>query len=147
MQDAKKNIIDYLSSHKKMTLATSSPEGKPIAHTVEYVAENGVIFFGTDQTTRKVQNIKTNPNVAYAVDEDYDDWPQIKGVQMQGTAEIVTDESELKKVIDLFTEHYPYTTELPSVEGSIFVKIQPNTGYYLDYSKGFGRRAQVDFAA
>src|SRR5512143_3560452 len=89
-------ISDYLRTHRKMTLATVTLDGRPLAHTVEYVSDEGpMVFFATKKTTRKAQNIMKNANVSFAVDEDYDDWMKIQGVQVEGRATILSQEKDI----------------------------------------------------
>lgn len=146
-ENIKQSIINYLNGHHKMTLATCSLKSQPAAATVEYVTNGEIIYFGTNKNTNKVQNIQQNPTVAYAVDEDYDDWHAIQGVQIMGTASVVTDEQEAQKIGAIFGQKFPQMSDIPVTEDSIFVKIEPKRGHFIDYSKGFAHRDTVDFAA
>jgi nitroimidazol reductase NimA-like FMN-containing flavoprotein (pyridoxamine 5'-phosphate oxidase superfamily) len=85
-------IIDYLSTHSFLRLATVSPEGDPCAHTLRYVSEAATVYFMSDLNTTKVKNILSLPRIAFTVDEDCPDPRQIQGVQMRGTAEIVLND-------------------------------------------------------
>src|SRR5256885_272647 len=46
-------------------------------------------YFGSGDDPRKVLNLRQNPRVAGTVDLYAEDWPQIKGVMVQGTAKLV----------------------------------------------------------
>lgn len=144
-EEIKKSIADYLGDHNKMTLATAAKDGRPLAHTVEYVSEGTIVYFGTSIKTRKAQNIINNPSVAYAVDEDYEDWMKIKGVQMEGLAGILKDPSEIQRVGAMYFKKFPMVAKFAGNPDMILVKIEPVRGFYLDYSKGFTHRDEAAF--
>ncbi|MBI4847938.1 MAG: pyridoxamine 5'-phosphate oxidase family protein [Nitrospirae bacterium] len=144
-EEIKQMISAYLKTHNKLTLATVTPEGNPLAHTVEYVSDGGTIYFGTSKETRKAQNIMKNPSVAYAVDEDYTDWTKIQGVQMSGKASILTDQGELEKVMKLYVAKFPAVADFPPDMDMVMIKIVPVSGYFLDYTMEFAHRDEVKF--
>lgn len=136
-------IAEYLKAHRKITLATVTREGKPLAHTVEYASEGAAIYFVTMKTSRKAQNILNDPHVAYAVDEDYDDWTRIQGVQMEGVATILTGKAEVDRAAGIYLGKFPIVASLPPNPNMVFVKIEPSKGFFLDYLKGLMHRDPV----
>lgn len=143
--ELKAKVAEYLRDHEKLTLATATAEGKPLTHTVEYVADGTTVYFGTMKSTRKAQNILRNPNVAYSVDEVYADWLAIRGVQMEGVATILSDGAEIDKAVKLYIRKFPFVANFPPNPNMIFVKIEPVAGFYLDYAKGFTHKDKVVF--
>ena len=143
--DLKKGVADYLASHSYMRLATVTPQGKPLAHTVGYASSGAVVYFVTDRRTRKAQNIAKNPDVAYTVDEEYLDMNRIKGVQMEGRAAILSEESDIKEAAALLEKKFKDMPELPKDFEWVFVKIDPVQCYFHDYSKGFTHADEVRF--
>lgn len=145
MNTTRQRIVEYLESHRKMTLATVTPEGRPLAHTVEYASYGPTVYFATRKSTRKVQNILKNPEVAYAVDEDYDDWLQIQGVQMEGVATVLSDQDEKDKAAAAYIEKFPFVADFPPNSEMVFVKVEPVRGFFLDYTQGFTHREDTEF--
>jgi general stress protein 26 len=143
--EIKQQTIDYVASHQQMTLATVTPDGKPLARTVDYVTDGADIYIGTGMNSHKVRDIQGNPYVAYTVDEIYTDWSQIQGAQMQGTATIITDEAELNRIGKLFIEKFPVLADMPMGPDVAIVKITPTEGFFLDYRKEFGHMDSVTF--
>ncbi len=143
--EIKQKISDYLKSHNVLTLATVTPDGKPLAHTVVYVSEGAAVYFGTYRETRKVQNILKNSAVAYTVDEDYADWNKIQGIQMTGRATILTDGAELGRIMKMYVEKFPAAADMPPDPDMVIIKIEPVSGYFLDYTRSFGYRGEVIF--
>ncbi|SPP99688.1 Heme iron utilization protein [Candidatus Sulfobium mesophilum] len=145
-KEIRQAISDYLKNHRKMTLATVTLDGRPLAHTVEYVSDDGpVLYFATRKTTRKAQNIMKNENVSLAVDEDYDDWMKIQGVQAEGRATILSQEKDIKYARELFLKKFPFVAEFAPDPDMIFVKIEPVAGFFLDNTQGFAHRDEVKF--
>lgn len=140
----KDKIYEYLSNHYYLNLATVSSQGRPMAHTMAYVSEDAVVYVATNKNTRKVQNIMQNPYVAYTVDEDDPDWFEMKALQIEGKASIVTNENELREVGEIMAAKFPVAADMPPDPESIMIKIEPEVIYYLDYSVKFGYREQVN---
>ncbi len=145
MNGTRERIIEYLESHRKMTLATVTPDGRPLAHTVEYATDGSTVYFATSKNTRKVQNILKNPDVSYAVDEDYDDWLRIQGVQMEARATVLTDREEVERAAAVYLKKFPFVADFPPNPDMVFVKVEPVRGFFLDYTKGFTHREDTAF--
>jgi uncharacterized protein YhbP (UPF0306 family) len=73
---------------------------------VGYASEGTTLYIMTDRPSRKARNIMYNPNVAYAVDENYDDFLSIKGIQMEGKARIVTEKAKIEKARGLLVRKF-----------------------------------------
>ena len=124
-EETKKKIENYLAEHNVIRLATVRSDGKPAVASLPYVNDGTDIYFPTIKTTQKVQNIAGNPKVAYTCDEDYEDWSQIQGIQMQGTASIIS-EVELPRILDMMTEKYPQMNDLPENLDFVIFEVLPN---------------------
>jgi general stress protein 26 len=143
-EELKTKIYEYLADHYYLNLATVSPQGNPMAHTMAYVSEEAVVYLATNKNTRKVQNIMNNPHVAYTVDEDDPDWFDMKALQVEGKASIITDENELREVGEIMVAKFPIAADMPPDSDIIMIKIKPEIVYYLDYSIEFGYREKID---
>lgn len=139
-------VIDYLKKHRVMTLATVTQGGAPMAHTVEYASDGETIYFITNGTTRKAGNIRLNPRVALTVDEDYDDWSTIKGVQLEAEAVVLTDQAEIEKAAAVYIAKFPFVANFPPNPQLAFVRVTPLKGFFLDYTKGFTHKDPVNFS-
>jgi len=150
-EDTKNKIAEYLAPRRKMVVATVDDEGRPIAHTVEYVPDGSTVYFMTFSASRKARNLTTRPDTAYTVDEDNDDWLKISGVQMTGRASLVTGE-EREKAIRMLIERFPFLPEFPTpnmpligMKTTVIFRIDPVHGSYLDNSVRMGYREEVDY--
>jgi general stress protein 26 len=144
MVELKDKINQYLANHFYLNLATVSPQGSPMAHTMAYVTKDSVVYLATNKNTRKVQNIMKNPKVAYTVDDDDPDWFDMQALQVEGKASIITDEKVLREIGEIMVAKFPVVADMPADPDSIMIKIEPEVIYYLDYSIEFGHREKVD---
>jgi general stress protein 26 len=143
--DVEKKISDYLSSHLYLNLATVSPDGKPLAHTVGFANDGAIVYFVTDKKTRKANNINGNPNVAFTCDEDYTDLYSIQGVQMKGKAELETNGVVIEKIMGTMLQKFPQMKDMPENPDYVFFKITPLEGVFIDNTRGFGHREEITF--
>ena len=144
-EELKDKICEYLATHNYLNLATLSPQGRPMVHTMAYVSKNEIVYLATNKNTRKVQNIMQKPQVAFTVDEDEPDWFDMQALQVEGRASIVLDENELREVGEIMTAKFPITADMPPDPDTVMIKIEPEVVYYLDYSIEFGYRVSVNF--
>lgn len=142
-EELKQKISEYLATHYYLNLATVSPEGRPMAHTMAYVSEDMTVYLATNRNTRKVRNIMQNPAVAYTIDEDDPDWFDMQALQVEGRASIVEDEGEMREIGEIMMGKFPVIADMPADPDTILIKIVPEVVYYLDYSVEFGYRERV----
>lgn len=145
MGTPRQNIIEYLAAHRYLTLATVTEENEPLAHTMEYVSEDATVFFLTYRNSRKMRDIIRNPHVAYTVDESYENIRDIQGVQMEGIAEILTAPGDIEHAWRRYREKYPEMASLPPNPDSVFVRVRPIDGYFIDNTVEIGRRDRAVF--
>jgi general stress protein 26 len=143
MESTREKISNYLTSRPYLNLATVTSERTPVVHTVGFVSEGATVWFMTDRTSRKAVNMMSNPAVAYAVDEDHTKLGVIQGVQMEGTASLVTDEGEMQKVFELMGSKFPQIKDIPDSPNYVIFKVEPRIGYFLDNTVEFGHRDRV----
>lgn len=145
MKAIKKKISAYLSAHPYLRLGTVNAHCAPQVHTVGYISEACTVYFVTDRKSRKAENICRNPAVSFAVDENYEDVTAIQGVQMEGTASLVTSETEAMRLIDSMAKKFPDMKDIPPNPDLVIFKVVPTRGYFLDNNVGFGHRDMVEF--
>ncbi|WP_372750889.1 pyridoxamine 5'-phosphate oxidase family protein [Labilibaculum sp.] len=146
-EETVKNIDNYLGAHNLLSLATISVEGLPMAHSVEYINEGHTVFFISHRGTRKIANIKQNSKVAYTVDEDYQDWSLIQGIQMMGHASFVEDKEEAGRLMGIYMNKFPQVANFPAemVNEMRLVKIEPFSARYIDSTKGMGYTETIEY--
>ena len=151
MDDVRSFILAYLESHHTITLATCQ-ENQPWAATVFYASTDLTIYFFSDPKTRHAQNIAANPRVAATIQEDYHDWRKIKGLQMEGEVLPVASVFEKARAMTAYARKYPdvikvFTNPQSGALYKAFLKVRfysfsPETIYYIDNERSFGKREE-----
>lgn len=141
MQDMKNELVSYLSRHLYGNLATINAENsqQPHTSTIAYFNDGLYLYFVTGLQTEKFRNITKNPRVSLTVDEDEKDWARITGLQIEGEAEVMTQE-RIAAIVPQFLDKFPFAKTLPPNAESRFIRIVPKRIWLIDYRKGFGHR-------
>jgi len=174
----KETVLNYLKEHYTMTIATAKGES-PWAATMFYANDGFTLYFLSDPTVAQhCKNIAGNPQVSVTIDEDYpltkpDDWKKVRGIQMQGTAEVLTTEAEIAKATKVYVGKYPFvapylkliTAPFPKIISFLerftrslpfipdfsatslvkFYKVIPSAVWFVDNEKSFEHRQPVEF--
>ena len=142
-------VLDYLRDHRVATLATCCKEA-PWASAVFYVNDGFTLFFLSSATTRHCMNLSGNKRIAVTIQEDYADWLEIKGVQIEGSASEISGAEEAK-ARRLYGEKFPVVGKLAQAPAAIvkalakvrWYKVVPHRLYFVDNAAGLGHRDEV----
>ena len=132
---------EFLKNNRLASLATiSSEENAPQASLIYYIAsENFHIYIVTAKDSRKFKNITKNNKVALVVGQEMD--PLV--LQLEGTTEIVEDESKIHDLSSRYLEiansntktpNWPPVMRLSVSEGYVFVKITVTHFKFSDFT-------------
>lgn len=83
-------IAAMLDENLKVQVASNGPDGVPHLTTLFYVVRDGKIAFWTYGRSQKVRNLERDPRVTALV-EDGVDYFELRGISIQGRAEIIRD--------------------------------------------------------
>lgn len=138
--------LDYLRQHQVMTLATVGVEG-PWAAALFYVNSRFSLYFLSAGHTRHAQNIVGNPQAAATIQEDYKDWPSIKGIQLEGLVSQLQGRQR-QQAQSLYEEKYPFIKNATSqirlgLARVNWYQLLPKNLYFIDNSKGLGHRDEI----
>jgi uncharacterized protein YhbP (UPF0306 family) len=146
---ARERALEYLAAHRVMTLATHGPDG-PWAAAVFYANEGFALYFLSAPASRHGRNLSAQAAVAATVQEDYADWREIKGIQLEGRVEQLAGAEEAS-ARQLYGEKFPFaanTAAAPSAIAAALAKVRwyrltAARAYFIDNAAGFGHRDQV----
>jgi uncharacterized protein YhbP (UPF0306 family) len=129
-----------------MTLATAG-DGGPWAAAVFYANNDFELYFLSASTTRHIQSLEVNPRAAAAIHEDYKDWPDIKGIQLEGEIRQL-EGIEREAAVDLYQVKYPFIATAGAQLRSALKRVKwycltPSRLYLIDNSLGLGHRDEV----
>lgn len=147
--NAPEQLLEYLGTHNVMTLATVGADG-PWAAAVFYVNEGTALYFLSAPTTRHCQNMQCNPRIAATVQEDYSQWEQIKGVQIEGTVQRL-NANDQHHAADLYAQKFAFMDPLriptafaAAMQKIAWYRLTPASLYFIDNSLGLGHRVRVE---
>ena len=87
----------FLRDSMKVQVATVNPDGSPHLTTLFYVVEDGRIAFWTYGSSQKIKNLERDPRITCLV-ESGEDYFELCGVSITGTAELVRDEDGIRRI-------------------------------------------------
>lgn len=90
---------------KSLQVATLDKTGAPHLTTVWYLVHEGAYLFETYGKSQKVVNIERDPRVAVLL-EAGSDYAELRGVSVQGRAEVVTENPERTRLMTLLVDHH-----------------------------------------
>lgn len=98
-------VDSFLAGRRTMSIATFAPDGTIHLVAMWYGFLEGHPVFETYTKSQKVRNLRRNPAITALV-EDGDDYAELRGVELIGTAEIVEDEARLVEAARSVVERY-----------------------------------------
>ena len=127
--ELKKHILRYLENNRLMALATSKND-IPWVATVFFAYDQDLnIYFISRPETRKTQHLQVNPNVSVVVNHHQPKSGLVKGVQLEGTAQVLDKNKEIKE-LEIFKKRHNWADEY--LHNHELYKIIPKKIYYLD---------------
>lgn len=143
-------VLEYLRAHHVMTLATHGADG-PWAAAVFYANDGLTLYWLSAPSSRHSVNLARSSRAAATIQEDYADWPGVKGVQLEGIASEISGAEE-KRARTLYGEKFPVVGKLSQAPASIIAamakvrwyRIVPARLYFIDNSVAFGHRDEID---
>lgn len=138
--------LQYAQGHQVLTLATMGPDG-PWAAALFYANDRFSFYFLSAGHTRHAQNLLYNPQAAATIQEDYEDWPAIKGIQLEGVVRQLAG-GAADTAQSLYAAKYPFLKEAPAEIRRGLAKVNwyclaAQRLYFIDNSKGFGHRDEI----
>ena len=118
-------IAEFIDHSRTATLATVSPGGRPHLVAMWYAVLDGEIWFETKAKSQKAVNLRRDSTVTVMID-DGQTYDTLRGVSIDGRAEIVDDPDSLLRVGISVWERYtgPYSDDMrPFVDQMMYNRI------------------------
>lgn len=98
-------IAALFTECKSLQVATLGPKGEPHLTTLWYTVHDGKVIFETYGKSQKVMNLRRDPRIAVLCEagETYD---QLRGVSIQGRAELVEEGERLQELMRILVNHH-----------------------------------------
>jgi uncharacterized protein len=141
--------LAYLGEHNVMTLATIGAQGLWAA-AVFYVNDGFTLYFLSSPASRHSLNIESQSTVAATIQEDYQDWREIKGIQLEGPARLIEGEEQAAAVVR-YGAKFPIVANLAQAHAEIiqamthiaWYRVTPTRLYFIDNALGLGHREEI----
>jgi uncharacterized protein YhbP (UPF0306 family) len=150
-EDLARRIRAFIAAHHVLSLATHGPEG-PHAANVFYAHDGMLVFWVSDRATRHSREIEREPRVAITIAPDYADFPEVRGLQMSGTARRVESAQERARLLSQLEARYPFLkrlADLPQELREAYARVdvyrfEPTRAVLIDNTRGFGHRETLE---
>lgn len=128
LQPTKIEVAEFLDTIALGTISTISEDGKPQVATVAFSqTEELELVVGTDDKSRKAQNINSNPNVAFVATDP----EQRITVQFEGVARILSKEEFDNSYAKNHFRKLPASLPFKDIPGQVYFVLEPR---YLKFS-------------
>jgi PPOX class probable F420-dependent enzyme len=135
-------IVEFIDHSRTATMATLSADGRPHLVAMWYAIVDGDIWFETKAKSQKAVNLRRDPTITVMI-EDGKTYGTLRGVSIDGRAEIVDDDSDLLLRVGISVwERYtgPYSDDMkPFVDqmmkNRIAVRVVPSRTRSWDHRK------------
>ncbi len=154
---AKETMINVIKTHNLMHIATIDEKGFPHVRGVDYASDrndgnNGqenILYFMTQKTSRKVEHLSRNNQVAITIDKDcptWDDLAQLKYIKATGTATIIKTPEEMQKAFGLLMKKFPFFADLPGDPSDFAgIRVELKKVMVTDNTISFGNTEEILF--
>lgn len=135
----------YLGQRSTMTLATIGEEGAPQSAPLFFVADEKLnLYFVSDVDSQHGHNILQRPEVAVSIYSETFKWQDIKGIQLEGTAQLITDRIDEKRAWSLYKSKFPFVIAFANkVSASNWFIVRPTWIRWIDNQVGFGYKREL----
>lgn len=135
-------VLAFLGAHSTLNLATHGPAGLWCA-AVLYVPEGTRLYFTSVAATRHGQNLLETRRAAGTINDDAWTFETMKGLQLEGRVEPVTDLDERHRVVSAYLARFRFSVALwhgvsdaaviardPGTHG--FFRLTPTRMHFMD---------------
>jgi len=123
MTKAQAKMIEWERVARVATVGAGMPHLVPVCH----VLVGGRMYFGSGRRGRKVRNVRANARLALTVDCYSDNWSNLTGVMVQGTARVIERGPRFRRLRRRLYAKYPqYPREAALGESdSVIIELTP----------------------
>jgi PPOX class probable F420-dependent enzyme len=122
-----KKVSKLIARERVCRVATTDADDTPHVVPVCHVLAGERIYFASGNDARKVANLRQNPHIALAIDLYSEEWSQLKGVMVQGTATLIERGPRFKQARARLYAKYPQYPEDAALatSDSVIIEVTP----------------------
>jgi hypothetical protein len=145
--DTIRSVRELLESQSTITLATVDERGHPHASPLFFcLGSDLTLYWLSSPDSRHSVNLRARPQTSsVAVYASVNRWEKIRGAQLEGTATEVSDPQHRREIIAAYRRRFRLGALLSAaITQSTLYAFRPSWIRYIDNSKGFGYRAEIE---
>ncbi len=130
-----------------MSISTTDVDGQPASAAVFFAyTQEAQIYFLSELHTQHIRNLQHSPVVAVELHPSVWDWREIRGLQLRGRAEIVTDRTKKRRAMQIYQERFSFVSGIRAqvLQAAIFA-FTPEWARLVDNRRGFGFKQEWQF--
>ncbi|WP_157254562.1 pyridoxamine 5'-phosphate oxidase family protein [Nonomuraea typhae] len=160
VDEVEKAIVELLEQESVGALATVSPTGAPLAAAMHFAADGLKVYLHTYTYTRKYAAVLADPRVSYTLSylppDGFAGRLLTRGVQVSGTATVVTGQDEIEHAIELSHQQFDWLKETSIYDNfrragvahrQVFIRVDPVEALWTDNRVRMLWRKIVKFTA
>lgn len=126
---ANQKVLNFIKQQELAVISTVNSAGKAESAVIGFgETDKFELIFGTYDSSRKYQNLRTNQNVSFVIG-----WTEGKTVQYEGIAEELTGQNRVKYA-DLYFSKNPDARKYQDNPEERYFKVNPKWVRYTDLS-------------
>jgi len=138
-------IRAFVESQSTLALATVDAKGHPQAAPLFYVSDEALnLYWLSSPTSRHSVNLTAREHVAATIYAAVWSWLEIRGLQIEGMANAVTDEATRETILTRYRQKFdlPAAFDAP-IAASTLYRLTPRWMRWLDNGVRFGYKREI----
>lgn len=146
-EDMMQQLRSLYIAIEPMTLATVDAQGAPHAATVYFAPDEALsLYYFSDADTLHGRHVRDNPSAAAAMQTRPHMWQQIRGVQLHGRVEAVTDTDAWNHAWQCYEAKFPRIKDVENMLRDLqLYRFTPTWVRLIDYSIHYGHEVETDW--
>ncbi|KUO75022.1 MAG: hypothetical protein APF81_12255 [Desulfosporosinus sp. BRH_c37] len=150
MSEKAQKLLNYLGKHNTMILSTYGENG-PWATPVFFINRGFRIYFLSELTSKHSSNLQKKSLSAAVITEDYGDWKEIQGIQLQGNVYLITNLKEVAVLLASYCKKYSTARHILQTPGAFkgvsnvrWHCLVPHYLKFTDNTEKFGQHFELE---
>jgi hypothetical protein len=139
-------LREFLAGQSTLALGTAGlTDGRPQVTPLFFVSDERLnLYWISDPESRHSANLCDWNDAAVAIYAPTWDWAGIKGVQIEGDAQAVNDETERQNALALYQAKFPFVNEkfAALIAQSVVYVLRPRWIRWMDNARHFGYKQE-----
>ncbi|HML24162.1 MAG TPA: pyridoxamine 5'-phosphate oxidase family protein [Aggregatilinea sp.] len=144
--DLRAALAEFMAAQSTLVLATTGDQdGRPQAAPLFFAADESFnLYWVSSPDSRHSANIADWDVAEAAIYVQTWDWTGIKGIQIAGSAEAVSDDDERAHALTVYKAKFPFVNDRfeTLIEDSVFYVLRPTWIRWLDNQRHFGYKQE-----